>query len=195
MLDNTIVFFDAKYLQLINRQFTEEGSIIKCSLNQLAITLAKEQNLWCSKTYYYLAPPYQSEPPTTDEAKRRSSYDNFINKLRKIPNFEVREGRCQKVDGEYHQKGVDTLITMDLMSEAVAHKGMTFILVSCDTDFVPVIKDIKQKFGNRVILYYYNDYVRGSKFSMSNHIMTACDTCVLMKREHFLKSKYEKNSL
>lgn len=193
-MNPAIVFFDAKYLQLINDQFIEDGQKIKCDLNQLAVTLSKSENLWCTKVFYYIAPPYQSDPPAPDETIRRSKYDNFTNKLKKIPNFVVREGRCQKVDGEYHQKGVDTLVTMDLLTEAVANKGMTFIVVACDTDFVPIIKEIKEKFGIIVILYYYTDYVRGSRFSMSNHIMSVCNKCVMMTRDHFLRSKYRKKT-
>lgn len=191
-MNTTIVFFDAKYLQLINGHFSKPEDRIKYDLNQLAITLAKQEGLWCSKVYFYTAPPYQSEKPAPDEISRRSNYDRFTNKLKHIPNFFVREGRCQKGDDGFHQKGVDTLITMDLLTEAVANRNMTFILVSYDTDFVPVIKEIREKFGITVILYYFTDYVRKSKFSMSNHILTVCDKCRLMTKDMFLKSIFQK---
>lgn len=193
-MNQAIVFLDGKYLQLVSNHFSNSGNRLKYDLNQLAITLAKREGLWCSKVYYYTAPPYQSEKPTPEEISRRSNHDRFTNKLKKIPNFFVREGRCQKVDGDYHQKGVDTLITMDLLTEASANKGMAFILVSCDTDFVPVIREIREKFGISVILYYYNDYVRKSKFSMSNHILTVCDRCILMAKDIFLTSAFPKNN-
>jgi len=82
---------------------------------------------------------------------------------------------------------------MDLLSEAIAHKGMEFVLVACDTDFVPIIKEIKEKFLIKVNLYYFNDFVRNSKFSMSNYIMTACDKCILITKEAVLKSQLIKN--
>ncbi len=193
-MDATIVFLDGKYLQLIGDYFSDEDDKLRYDLNQLAITLSKQQGLWCKKAFYYTAPPFQSDVPTADETKRRSNYDRFKNKLDKIPNFVVREGRCQKVDGECHQKGVDTLVTMDLLSEAAANRGLTFVLVACDTDFVPILKEINEKFGIRIVLYYFTDRVRDSKFSMSNHILTACDECVMMTKDMFLKSQFPRNS-
>ncbi len=186
----TIVFIDAKYLQIIGGHLHRQSPLPKYDINQFAITLARNEGLWRSKVYYYTAPPYQSDEPTPDEILRRSRYDKFTNKLKKIPNFFVQEGRCQKVDGEYHQKGVDTHVTMDLMTEAIANRGKTFILVACDTDFVPVIKKIRETFGIVVVLYYYNDYIRKSRFSMSNHILTVCDKSVLITREMFANSQF-----
>ena len=46
---------------------------------------------------------------------RRRNYDKFINILKRYQDIVVREGRCQKVDGGFTEKGVDTLLTMDLM--------------------------------------------------------------------------------
>ncbi len=191
-MNATIVFIDGKYLQLVGGYFSDQGERLSYDLNQLAITLSKQQGLWRKKVLYYAAPPFQSDVPTQDETRRRSNYDRFKNKLEKIPSFVVREGRCQKLNDEYHQKGVDTLVTMDLLSEAAANRGSTFILIACDTDFVPIIKEIKEKFGIRIILYYFTDKVRDSKFSMSNHILTVCDKCVLMTKEMFLKSQFQK---
>jgi hypothetical protein len=58
-------------------------------------------------------------------------------------------------------------------------------LIACDTDFVPVLNRIRKEHNVEVILYYFTDKIRRSRFSMSNHILTACDKTVLLKREHF----------
>lgn len=108
-MDNTVVFIDAAYLSKICLYFGEGNSYFSIDYNQFAITMARSQNLWCREVYYYTAPPFQGEPPTVDQEERRRKYDKFVTKLRRIPNFIVREGRCQKVEGNYHQKGVDTL--------------------------------------------------------------------------------------
>lgn len=99
-----------------------------------------------------------------------------------LPNFFVREGRCQKIDGHYQQKGVDTLITIDLFK--IPENIKTIILLVCDTDFVPVLNEIRSR-GIKVILYYFSDRVRNSKFSMSNHILSACDEYFLLTKEYF----------
>ena len=76
---------------------------------------------------------------------------------------------------------------MDLMD--LDNKIKTIILVACDTDFVPILNKLKEK-GIKVILYYYTDKIRKSKFSMSNHLIDACTpNCKFMiKKEHFEKS-------
>lgn len=95
----------------------------------------------------------------------------------------VKEGRCQKILIDkfkqiytYKQKGVDTHITMDLLTCAFEKKTNNFILITADTDFVPVIKNIKIK----VILYCLKN--KNRKFFLSNHLLDACDFVGLIKK-------------
>ena len=187
MSENSIVFIDSHYLDLIAQHLLQTKKP-KYDINQFAITLTKEQGLWCEGTRYYTAPPYQSANPTADEIRRRGKYDRFVNKLRSIPNFVVREGRCQKSGRTFTQKGVDQLLAADLPRIPLKRGIKKIVLVCCDTDLVPILKEIRRDDGIEVILYFYSDYVRGSKFSMSNHMLTACDKCVLIERSHFIKS-------
>ena len=188
-LEPSHVFIDSKYLQIIGSEFKLKKLFKKnYDINQFAITISKHKSYWCESVHYFTAPPFQATPPTDDQKSRRTNYDRFINKLKRIPNFFIWEGRCQKVDGKFHQKGVDTLLTMKLIEVASDNRGKTIILVACDTDFVPVLNSIRKKYGVKVILYFYNDYVRSSKFSMSNEIITACDEAVLITPDLFEKS-------
>ena len=186
MMPNAHVFIDGGYLSKISEHLGG-GSYLKFDINQFANTISKSQGLWCNGVFYYTAPPFQSSPPTPNESKRKAKYDKFISKLRQIPNFVVREGRCQKIDADYKQKGVDTLLTMDLF-ETIRKFTKNIILVACDTDFVPILNKIREDDTTNMILFYYSDFRRGSKFSMSNHILTACDKCVLIEMDHFKKS-------
>ena len=181
--EETFVFIDSQYLSIIAKHLF--GRTPHYFINGLAYTLAKEQGLWCKGVFYYTAPPYQDPIPAREDAHRRHNYDRFINNLKKIEGFTVREGRCQKVDGEFHEKGVDALMTMDLMETAYKDKMKKIILIACDTDFVPVLNRLRESHGVTIILYYFTDRVRGSRFSMSNHILTACDKTVLLKKGHF----------
>lgn len=186
-MKKTVVLLDGGYLSKISKHFGD-GRYLQIDIKNFGNTLAKEQELWCEDVYYYLSPPFQSEPPSEDEIQRKAKYDSFVFKLRKVPGMIVREGRCQKLPDGYFQKGVDTLLTMDLLEICLRKKYDIIILLACDTDFVPVIKRIRTD-GCFVILYYFNDYIRGSIFSMSNHILTACDKCVLLTKDHFMKSE------
>ncbi len=102
-----------------------------------------------------------------------------------IPNFFIRQGRCQKTDDGFQQKGVDTLLTMDLTEVAMIVD--TIVLVICDTDFVPILNKLKDS-SVEIILFYFSDFKRNSKFSMSNHLFTACSKHILLELEHFKKS-------
>ena len=115
-----------------------------------------------------------------------------MNYYNKITNFIVREGRCQYVENEYHEKGVDSLVIIDLMETMLLDhqpKVNKIILLACDTDFVPAIEKLRKN-GYEVILFHYTDKKRGSKFSMSNHLEVSCNRCILLERDHLLKSLY-----
>ena len=193
-MDRTVVFLDGGYLSKISKYFGK-GRPYKVDLKQFAITLDKEKDLWCLHTYFYIAPPYQSPTPTKEETIRKANHDHWISKLDRINDFTVRQGRCQKCGiNDYQQKGVDTLITMDLSKLPLEHKGIQkIIILACDTDFVPILNELRRKNHLHVILAFFSDRVRNSEFSMSNHILTACDEKVLLTKEHFEKSKYIPN--
>ncbi|MBD3252490.1 NYN domain-containing protein [Candidatus Pacearchaeota archaeon] len=59
------------------------------------------------------------------------------------------------------------------------------ILLTSDTDFVPILKDLKED-GINAILAYFTDKKRKSAFSLSNHLWKACKEKILIKKEHFL---------
>ena len=90
------------------------------------------------------------------------------------------------INSECTQKGVDVLLSIDLVRKASRTKN--FILVACDTDFVPAIKDVREKDKVKVILYYFKD--KNSKFSMSDHILSVCDKKVKLRIEDFEKASF-----
>jgi uncharacterized LabA/DUF88 family protein len=196
-IQSCYVFIDAGYLSKISEHFAGEGNYIKYDLQQLPITLAKAKNLWCEKVYYYTAPPYLSSSPSKEESERRRRHDNFVeNVLKKKFGWEVREGRCQKGDKEndYHQKGVDNLIDIDLMDLCQKNAVKTVLMLICDTDFVPILNKIRKEWQIKVVIAYFTDRIRRSEFSMSNHLLTACDDTLLIEKNHFniigIKKKY-----
>ena len=186
MVETTIVFIDGGYLSLISK-FLGDGKPLKNKIEKFSEKIAKQANLICKEIYYYTAPPYQSSIPNENENRRKRNYDNFIQKLKIIkPKIIIREGRCQKDgDGCYHQKGVDTLLTMDLLKTAQKKEVSKIILITSDTDFVPIIKDIQENEKIEVILGYFSDKRRKSGFSLSNHLLNVCNQKILIKKEDF----------
>jgi len=191
------VLIEGQYYYLIMRHFYAKP-FPPINLYEFAINLAREQGLWCDQVFYYIAPPYQSPTPTQKEMDMRAGYDKAISALKRMKNFNVREGRCQRLKNddtgeyEYHEKGVDSLIIMDLYKAVGVVKNL--ILLSCDTDLVPILKEVRDNGKLNTILYYYSDRQRHSKFSMSNEIITATSKSALITKEHFEKSIRKKEN-
>ena len=133
----TILFIDSGYLSFISKHFGK-GKPLRYKIEKFAENICKEKELECEEIYFYTAPPFQSPEPTEEENKRRASYDKFIEKLKKIkPKIITREGRCQKIDNTFQQKGVDTLMTMDLLKIPKKHNINTIIIITTSLFFMP----------------------------------------------------------
>jgi len=181
-MKSTIVFIDGGYLSFISK-FFGKGKPLKYKMEVFAKNLAESQGLKCKKIYFYTAPPYQNSNPTPEENKRKANYDKFVSKL-KGAKIIIREGRCQKIDGTYQQKGVDTLLTIDLSRIPKKEGILDVIVLTSDTDFVPIIKDLSED-GINVILAYFTDKKRKSGLSLSNHLWKVCKEKIRIKKEYF----------
>ena len=189
-MENTYIFLDSGYLSKIAEHFYPKGYPKYC-VKQFANTLAKSKGLWCKKAFFYLGESYQSpHHPSKEDVERRTEQKGFLKALSKIPNLNIRQGRCQKDDkGEYHQKGVDTWLTMDLLSlENCKDNIKKIIVLICDTDFVPVLEKLRNEKKIFIIIAYYSDFIRNSGFSMSNHLWSIADDKILIDKSFFEKS-------
>lgn len=184
-MENTVLFIDSGYLSFISKHFGD-GKPLKYKIEKFAVNVAKESGLVCQMVYFYIAPPFQSPKSSKEENIRKANYDKFIEKLKFVsPKIIIREGRLQKIDETFQQKGVDTLMTMDLLKVAQQKNIKKIIILTADTDFVPIIRDIRKSYGIEVILAYFTDRKRKSAFSLSNHLWRAVDRRILIRREYF----------
>ncbi|MBU2496756.1 MAG: NYN domain-containing protein [Nanoarchaeota archaeon] len=184
-MDKTFFFIDGGYLSFISKYFGK-GKPLKNKIEKFAKNIAKAKNLEIEEIYFYTAPPYQSPTPTEDESRRKAKYDKFILKLKGIkPKINIREGRVQRGENGFQQKGVDTLLTMDLFKISQKQEIKNLIILTSDTDFVPIIQEIRKNFCMKVILAYFTDRKRKSAFSLSNHLWNVCDDKILIKKEYF----------
>ena len=190
----TLVFIDANFLSKLSNYFGK-GKYLIYDLVEFSEELFKKQRLLYKQIFYYTAPPFQSEKATKEEEKRKDGYDRFVDKLRK-KDVIVREGRCQrlKINGklEYRQKGVDILMAMDLMGVMLNFlKIKKIILIASDSDFVPVIQNLKED-GIKTILYTYYEKKRNTNFSRSNYLIKSVYKYVLLSKEDFDKVPLKK---
>ncbi len=187
MSDEVLIFIDAGFLSKVSKHFGD-GEYVKFKIKDFVRNICSRNNFVYEKIFYYTAPPYQSNNFNKSELIRKERYDSFKSSLAK-EGFIFREGRVQrlKVDGKfiYRQKGVDTLLTIDLSNIKEDYPEVEkIILVSSDTYFCPVIKDITER-GLEVLLFTYFDKKRGSSFSLSNHLLRVCSNFVKLIREDF----------
>ncbi|MEK6860192.1 MAG: NYN domain-containing protein [Nanoarchaeota archaeon] len=184
---DTLIFIDETFLEKLSKYFGK-GNYLKYDKVIFANNLARNQNLSCKKIFYYTSPPFQSPAPTKEEESKRDGYDRFVNKL-KERGVAVREGRCQrlKIDGDFifKQKAVDVLLAMDLTNVLIEFPNIKrIILISSDSDFVPVIKNLQKK-GVKIILHTYYEKKRNTSFSRSNDLIKSVYKYVLLTKKDF----------
>ena len=188
-MEKTIIFIDGGFLSKLSRYFGN-GNYLRYDLVKFSKNLALKQELNCERVYYYTSPPFQSDNPIKEESERYKKYERFKEKLSRDKIILIREGRCQrlKIDGKfkYGQKGVDALVIIDLMSIPLEHREIkTVILIANDSDFVPVVKKIKE-LKIKVILYTYYSKKRESSFSRSNELLKTVSRYIPLTKQDFL---------
>ncbi len=187
-MNGTLVFIDAGFISKLKKYFGN-GNYLKTDLIKLSNNLSKKHNLDCVKIFYYTAPPFQSGRPTKEESQRFRRYRKFKARLSKYPNIIIREGRCQrlKIDGnfKYGQKAVDILLTMDLTNVPINYLDVKqIILMTTDSDFVPIMENLKQQ-KIKTILYTYYDRKRDTNFSRSNELIKSVSRYVQLTKQDF----------
>lgn len=186
-MDRVLVFIDDGFLSKLSK-FFGDGKYLKLHRKKFAERVSKKERLRCENVFLYTAAPFQSSYPNKLEIKRKEGYDVFKNSLIK-EGVIFREGRCQrlKIDGKfmYKQKAVDVLLAMDLMNVYANYSEIKrIILISSDSDFVPVIEDLEKK-GVKTVLYTYFDKKRNTNFSRSNDLIKSVYKYVILNKEDF----------
>jgi len=82
----------------------------------------------------------------------------FIQKLKRLPRFEVRLGRLQLIGNVFKQKMIDVLMSLDIADISFEKHVDHIIIVAGDSDFVPAIKKAKE-YGVIVHLFYHRNSV------------------------------------
>lgn len=153
-----MVFVDGGYLREYlkkrwgNDEFTADGFddlIYHIILNMFRGNVEAE----IIRTYYYDAMADEADKEKREEQKA------FFSKIRQVPFCTVRLGRLIKTGKQgYRQKGVDTLMAIDMLSKAYENHYEIAILVAGDDDFVDLVEAVKNA-GKRVIGAYIQDNV------------------------------------
>lgn len=100
------------------------------------------------RTYYYDA---LIDARKTEQFNRQRTFHDYLNYV--FPNYEVRTGLLINEE-KSTQKGVDSMISFDMISKAHGNQFDVAILVSGDLDHLPVVKMVKD-LGKEVYGAYY----------------------------------------
>jgi uncharacterized LabA/DUF88 family protein len=156
------VLIDGAYLDKV---LYNDFSNARVDIGKLADELAGPMERL--RTYYYHCMPFQSVPPTSEERGRFAAMDSFIFNLKKLPRFQFRQGKLQKIGTEYKQKRVDIWMAVDLVRMSSNRQIEKAILLAGDSDLVPAIEAARDE-GVVVVLFY-------SPNSRHDELLQACD--------------------
>ena len=188
-MEDCVVIIDDGFYKLVKKYFQdrsgESGKLLKSFRN-----ICKNEDFKLKHLFFCTAPPYQSNVPTGKEDFLKRRHDKLISLLGYKKWITVQEGRCQrlKIDGDYRysQKGVDSWVVFNLARLRLDFPDVKkIILVSSDSDFAPIVKEVQERDGIEIILYTYFDKRRGSSFSLSNHLLDVCSRFVKLRMEDF----------
>lgn len=103
------------------------------------------------RTYYYDCLPYQSDPPSADERDRFSKKRSFFSGLRRLPRYQVREGRLvyrgDDASGApiFQQKRVDLMIGLDIAGLAAKRAITHAAVLAGDSDLLPAFESAQHE--------------------------------------------------
>ena len=138
-----------------------------------------EDDVTIFRNYVYDCMPYQSDPPTEPEKRLYSGKQRFFTALNRMPRFEVRFGKLQKLPDpssltgyKFVQKRVDVLMAVDIVRMTTGNQISRVILVAGDSDLVPAVISAKNV-GAEVFLWY----ARTRNCFVHDELREACDEC------------------
>lgn len=130
IIDGSNFYHRLKELKLINLLSFDYEKFGKFLLGKRSIAVKK---------YYIGAIREERNNPKSKELMRNQRI--LTGKLKKY-GWQVEFGHMLKTDG-YHEKGVDVLMAVDLLTGAYENLYDTAILVSSDTDLIPALAKVR----------------------------------------------------
>lgn len=160
------IFIDGAYMETVARD--ESGSRVDyrllCSEITRIVDEGTQEPVDLLRAYYYNCLPYQSDPPTDEERERVSKKRGFFDMLRRLPRFEVKEGRLafRGLDGQgrpiFQQKRTDMLLGLDVALLSAKNQITHAAVLTGDSDFLPALEAAARE-GVSVWLFHGRSYM------------------------------------
>jgi len=168
-ISKVMIFIDGGYL----RKKVSEISDGNIDYNRLAMILTKNTARSGVKpqlmrvNYYDAIPNLKDVEKMPDEPDPDNAFqeiqvilenqEKYLEKIRMLDLFDVRLGKLSwNAKGETRQKGVDSLIAIDMITKAYQNQYDEAVLVAGDTDFLEIVKAVKS-IGPQVTGAYFEN--------------------------------------
>lgn len=150
IVEKGALFIDGGYFSKLIKNYYGKLEIDYVKLCNAIFSKLKLERL---RTYYYHSLPVVRVGNNDDERRHRNM-QSFLISLKRLPRFEVKLGKLQLIGGQFKQKMIDVLMSLDITSMCFDKQITQVILIAGDADFVPAVKKAKD-YGAIVNLYYH----------------------------------------
>jgi uncharacterized LabA/DUF88 family protein len=172
-----MVFIDGGYLRKALRDlFGRDDFNFAGFSTELLVHQADWRSHWgeVQRTYFY-----DALISLSDDADMHAKQTAYFDRISMMEGCEVKLGTLVNGKDGLRQKGVDTLLAIDMVSKAYTNQYEVAILVSGDSDLEPVVRAVKET-GKRVC----GAFVTGSA---AEHLVRQFDKRLELKRERLSK--------
>jgi uncharacterized LabA/DUF88 family protein len=153
-MEKCAVFIDGGYFnKCLKKYFSSQGVDYLKFSEEICMHVGAKR----LRTYFYHCLPFVREGSKEDE-KRHSSAELFLTKLKRLSRFEVKLGKLQLIGGQFKQKMIDVLMSLDIVDMCFNNQISQAIIVAGDSDFIPALKKAKDC-GAIIHLFYHPDAV------------------------------------
>jgi len=172
------VLIDNGYLKEVAKK-AQDNKPKKIDYRKLTDKIATKLNKEIYRVYFYDCPP-KGNDDDKENKERIDKFKRFTKALEHLDKFEIRLGKLVQRDNSFIQKGVDILITIDLLRIGFKIHDVDVAIITGDADFVPAIRVIKDE-GVKVYLFHSEN-----KGQYADELFSACDIRYPLNSE-FLK--------
>lgn len=171
-----MVFIDGGYLRdgyhkLLGHDKIGFEKLVKYRLVDLQFHISEEKGEM-TRAYYY-----DAIVDASDDLEKHKQQKEYFHRVGLFPGFEVRLGRLVKTaSGEYRQKGVDILISIDMLTKAFQDFYDVTVFIGGDDDFVDLVNTVKNLTNKKV-------YGAAFQHNVSQRLLESFDRSYIISKE------------